>query len=195
MALSLIQRDGAGNYYIRGTVRGRSVYESTGTNDRQAADAIRIQTEARLLHESIFGRAATATFGQAAQAFIAAGGSPRFLAEPTTAGKSTGILSKLRDRKLHTITQAVLDKAANEMYPHALPETRLRQFYAPFRAVWNFAVVEGWAHTKKWRMPKKRKGTHVAKQTRRFGSTPTSYEHAAEFVLAMSPAPAMVMWS
>ncbi len=134
------------------------------------------------------------TFDRAADAHLAAGGSDRFLLEIGADGKPRGIIEHLRGKKLYTITQDDLDRMAAKLYPTALPETRIRQFYGPFRAVWNFAVMEGWADAKKWRLPKKPKGTNVETLKKfRSGSTPTSYDRAAQFVLAMSPAPAMVM--
>lgn len=134
------------------------------------------------------------TFDRAGSAFIAAGGSNRFLLEVRPDGRREGLVEKLKGKKLISMTQDGIDRLSVEMYPHALPETRLRQFYAPFRAVWNYAAMEGWADAKKWRLPKKPKGTNVETLKKfRSGSTPTSYDRAAEFVCAMSPAPAMVM--
>lgn len=101
----------------------------------------------------------------------------------------------LRGRLLHTIKQSDIDKLAGQLYPTAGPKTRLRQLYAPFRAVWNHAARQGWAEVRTWEVPKaKLKGTNTPSgSSRRVGNAPTSYEHAAAFVTAMSPAPSMVM--
>jgi hypothetical protein len=56
MSLELKRRKGSKHWYIRGTVRGQSVFETTGTDDKAAAEAIRIQREARLLEDSIHGK-------------------------------------------------------------------------------------------------------------------------------------------
>ncbi|WP_436096698.1 tyrosine-type recombinase/integrase [Bosea sp. LjRoot237] len=134
------------------------------------------------------------TFDRAAAAFIAAGGSDRFLMEVGADGKPRGLVEELRGKKLASITQESLDGLAHRLYPTALRDTKVRQFYAPFRAVWNYAAIEGWAKEKKWRLPKRPKGTNVQELKRfRSGSAPTNYEHAARFVGAMSPAPAMLM--
>lgn len=181
-------------WYVRGTVGlvdGESipVTKSTRTSDKRQAEAIASKLEHTIRQENIVGKKAVVTFLHAAVAFVAAGGSNRFVGTETE-----GMCSKFAHRKLMSISQADLDKAANEMYPHALPETKLRQFYAPFRAIWNYAAMEGWAEHKKWRLPKKPKGTNVETLKKfRSGSTPTSYDRAAEFVCAMSPAPGMVM--
>lgn len=192
--LSVVRRKGTDRWYLRGTIRGKSVFESTGTSDRRAAEEIRIKTEARLLDETIHGKKHTATFGEAAHGFIASGGSRRYLYDVRPSGEQTGILMHLAGRKLASITQEEIDRLANRLYPTALRDTKVRQFYAPFRAVWNFAAMEGWADHKKWRLPKRPKGTNVQELKRyRSGSAPTSYEHAARFVGAMSPGPAMLM--
>jgi hypothetical protein len=79
MALKLLLRNGI--YYVRGTVRGTSVYETTGTSDENAAEEIRIKREAQLLEDSIHGRKATVSFAEAASSYLDSGGSPRFLGE------------------------------------------------------------------------------------------------------------------
>ena len=49
-------------------------------------------------------------------------------------------------------------------------------------------------NARKWKRPKKPKGTNVARlKPVRAGTKPVAYQRASEFVLAMSPAPAMVM--
>ncbi|MEY4967285.1 MAG: int1, partial [Pseudomonadota bacterium] len=67
------------NWYLRGTVRGISVFETTGTNDRKSADTLRIKREADLLERSISGPGATVTFGEAVVSYLNAGGEARFL--------------------------------------------------------------------------------------------------------------------
>lgn len=194
MPLKLVQRKGSDNWYLRGTVRGESVFISCGTSDRKAAETLRIKEEARLLDETVNGRKKTITFDQAADAFIAAWGSDRFLLEVGADGKPKGLAVEMKGVKLISVSQENLDKLAARLYPAALRDTKVRQFYAPFRAVWNHAAMEGWADHRKWRLPKRPKGTNVQELKKfRSGSAPTNYEHAARFVGAMSPAPAMLM--
>lgn len=193
MPLKLVQRKAGSSWYIRGTVRGQGIYESTGTSDREVADQIRIKLEERLLTESVFGKRATITFAEAADAFIAAGGSPRFIFEVNSEGWSRGLAVELRGRKLADISQPVLDKLARKLYPKVLPATLVRQFYAPFRAVWNFAVRQDWAEVRIWDIPRKPKSTNASLPARKIGSFPVAYDHAARFMAALSPAPAMTM--
>jgi integrase/recombinase XerD len=192
MALRLFERNGV--FYVRGTVRGQSVYETTGTDNAKAAEEIRAKREAQLLEESVHGRAATVTFEQAASSYLDSGGSARFLGREVN-GKWTGLIGHFAHRKLNTITQSDLDRAANELYSTAQYDTKNRQCHTPFIAVWNHAERNRWCDKRTWHRPRKPKGTNVKllKRERRAGSFPVSYERAAKFVLAMSPAPAMLM--
>ncbi|KQY71322.1 integrase [Ensifer sp. Root142] len=194
MPLKLVERKGSDFYYIRGTVRGQSIFESTGTRDREVAEAIRIQTESRLLNESVHGKKALITFEEAAQSYIASGGSERFLIKVSPAtGKVSGIVTYFRGKLLKDLTQSDLDAAARILFPTASAETRNRQCYTPFIAVWNHAAGNQWAEVRQWKRPRKAKGTNVVKLKVRAGTKPTSYDRAAEFVAAMSPAPAQLM--
>ncbi len=195
MPLKLIRRKGTDNWYIRGTVKRTSVFESAGTDDKETAEAVRVKLEARLHHESVYGKSATVTFFEAAVAYMAAGGSPRFLGEEKD-GKWTGLMGHFMMTKLHKIGQDELDAAAAVLYPNAGPDTRNRQCYTPFIAVWNFAAKPGrkWAEQRTWSRPKKpKKGTAIRLKPQRAGTFPVAYDRAARFVAAMSPAPAMVM--
>jgi integrase/recombinase XerD len=192
MSLELKRRKGSKHWYIRGTVRGQSVFETTGTDDKAAAEAIRIQREARLLKDSVYGKQASVTFAEAALSYLAAGGSPRFLGEEKN-GKWTGLLGHFYSRPLHKISQDDLNAAALKLYPDSQADTRNRQCFTPFIAVWNHAVKNNWAEFRKWSRPKKPKGTMLRFKSQRAGTRSVSYERAARFVLALSPAPAMVM--
>lgn len=194
MPLRLVKRKGSDHWYVRGTVRKRPVFESTLTSDKEAAESIRIKYESQLLEHSIHGHTATKTFAEAASSYLDGGGSPRFLGKEVN-GKWTGLIGKFGTRKLHTITQSELDAAGNELYPDTSYRTRNRQCHAPFITVWNHAVRNKWAELRKWERPKKPKGTMLkfTQKKVRAGTRPVSYERAAEFVLAMSPAPAMLM--
>jgi integrase/recombinase XerD len=123
MSLELIKRPPSANWYLRGSVRGLHVFESTRTSDDEAAETIRIIRERELVDESIFGKKVSATFEKAAEAYLAGGGSARFLA------KLTDVLGT---KLLKNITQNDLDAVARKLHPDAAPETRNRQCYTPF---------------------------------------------------------------
>jgi integrase/recombinase XerD len=193
MSLALVRRKGSKNWHMHGTVRGQSIRESTGTDDKKAADAIRIQRETCLLNESVYGKKATVTFAEAANSYLASGGSARFLGSEID-GKWTGLIGHFYNTLLHTVGQDELNNAADKLYPNTNHQTRNRQCFTPFIAVWNHAVTNKWAEFRKWNRPRKPKGTTVVSfKPTRAGTRPVDYQRAADFVLAMGPAAAMVM--
>lgn len=176
-------------WYVRGTVtvgeRKKSIYESSGLHSEKEAEIYRARRESRLIEELLHGEDQVKTFQDAMVSYGESGGSPRFMAQ---------LNGKFGPMRLADITQSMLDAAAHELFPNTLALTRNRQCHAPFIAVWNHAVRNGWAKQKQWQRPRKEKGTNVIhKPTNRSGSAPTSYDNAAAFVSHMSPAPAMVM--
>lgn len=176
-------------WWISGTVHGQAVRESTRTHDKEVAEAIRVNKEAGLVSDHVFGPKATRTFAQAVESYLKAGGDNRFIGT-----LNTGLLGHFFNKPLKDIQQNDLDEAARSLYPSAQPETRNRQCYTPFVAVWNHAVRNGWADVRQWARPKKLKGTNVVRMAkRRAGTFPVEYERAAKFIAAMSPAPAMAM--
>lgn len=196
MRLKLYQRAPGSNFYLRGTdSEGRQIFESTKTVHRPSAEAKRIKREQELLQESIHGKKSVITFDQAAASYLQSGGDPRFLGSfDETTDQFKGLVGVLKDVKLRSITQSTLDRVALDLLPHVCPETRNRQVYTPFVAVWNHAVANEWADGRKWQRPKQPKGTRTfSAKKRKVGSFPTTYDQACKFVTAMSPANAIVM--
>jgi integrase/recombinase XerD len=189
--LRLTQRNGV--YYIRGTVHGRRVYETTGARSKQEADAIRIKAEARLVAEHIHGAKVVVTFAEAAASYISAGGSRRYILERRADDTPVGLGIHLGARRLMDITADDLAEAGATLYPRASRETLIRQIYTPFIAVWRHAVARQWAEPRIWERPKRQKGTAVAIRPKRRGTHPVTYDKAARFVAAMHPAPAQAM--
>src|SRR5438045_3820430 len=99
MPLRLVRRKGSEHWYVRGSVRGVRVFETTGTDRKEIAEAIRIKREARLLNESVFGKQKSLVFEEAALAYLENAGSPRFLGEFKN-GKWTGLIGYFYGRDL-----------------------------------------------------------------------------------------------
>lgn len=131
MPLKLVQRHSSPYWYIRGTVRGISVDESTGVSDRQAAEEIRILREAEVLKRSIHGDSATRTFAEAALSYMEAGGEREHLGP---------LLKHFAKTKLAAIGQAEIDAAAAKLKPGLSPATLNRQIYTPMAAVLHHAA-------------------------------------------------------
>jgi integrase len=196
--LKLIKRPGSDNWYVRGTdSAGREIFRSTKTKDKEAAKAILVKHQARLLEERVHGKIATTAFDEAARAYIKNGGDGTYLVRKTADGTLKGLIPYFGEKLMKDITQEQLDKAAIELCrPGASRETLIRNVYTPFVAVWRFAAAASrkWAEPRQWERPKKKtKGTGIVVAARRAGTKPIGYERAWQFVSAMSPAPAMVM--
>lgn len=129
MPLKLVKRK-SDYWYIRGTVRGVAVDESTRLTDRRAAEALRAKREWEITQGSIFGRRATATFLEAAVSYMEGGGETRFL-KP--------IIDQLGGVRLADIDQAMIEKVARTLYPGRAPATLNRQAIAPISAVMKHA--------------------------------------------------------
>lgn len=170
------------HWYIRGTVRGQAVFETTGTDESGAAEAIRIRREAELLERSVFGGGAAVTFGEAVISYLEAGGEARFLGRADAKGAWNLLLGELGRTPLARIGQEEADRVARKLYPAAGPATRKRQCYIPLSAVLNHAARRKWcprpviAHPAQppsrstWMTPEKfaKLLPHCAPQLRRF---------------------------
>jgi integrase len=132
--LRLVRRPKSPHWIIRGTVRGIRIEESAGTDNKKIADEIRAKRESEILTQSIYGRRATTTFGQAALSYFENGGNTRFL-DPVLRHFGTMPLAK--------IDQDAIDKGARKLYPSAADATRNRQFYTPVSAVLRHAARRG----------------------------------------------------
>lgn len=135
MPLRLVRHKKSPHWYIRGTIRGQAVFETCGTGDRKAADALRIKRESQLLERSIFGRGANVTFLEAAVDYLESGGEARFIP------KLVKVLGKI---PLAEIGQEQADHAARTLYPNAGNATRKRHAYGPLCAVLNHAAKRKW---------------------------------------------------
>ena len=155
--LKLFKRSSSPYHYIRGTVGGQSVFESTGVTDKKIAEEIRIKRENEILTEKVWGKAKTYTFAHAVKDYLEhAGGSDdgdtgrnRFLAP---------ILKHFGTTLLRDIDQHAIDLAAVKLYPKAGPATRSRQVFTPTVAVLNHAARKKWCERPIIARPKQPKG-------------------------------------
>lgn len=147
MPLSLTIRNGV--YQVIGTHQGRRVRQSAGTSDRAEAEAVRVKIESEVFKRAIFGDHAVATFAEAADGYLDAHGSPDFL---------TPLILEWGAKKLADIDQALFDKTAKKLKPHAANATLIRQIYGPGLAVMNHAATQGLCPALKLKKPKVKKG-------------------------------------
>ena len=149
MPLRLARRHGSPNFYIRGTVRGVTVDESTGISDAKAAEAFRAKREWTIINGQITGRRPVATFLEAAVSYMEANGETRFI---------NPLLKHFGTMSLDDIDTAVIEEAARKLYPGRSAATRNRQVFTPVSAIIRHAAVRGRAQLKPIDRPKQPRG-------------------------------------
>jgi integrase len=130
MPFRLKRVKGSKAWYIRGTVAGVELRESTGTADKHLAEQYRLKREREVYQEAALGNVQPATFADAVAAYVNAGKPGRFL---------TQLLDHFTETPLPKIGQAEIDAAANAIYPKAKASTLNRQVYGPMIAVLRYA--------------------------------------------------------
>lgn len=133
--LKLTKRNNSANWYIRGTIRGQGIDESTGTSDRKAAEEILAKRAHEVLQESIHGKRVTTTFAKASISYMQLCGERRFMAP---------ILHKIGNVNVNKLKQEHIDQVALDLYPDAAMSTRVRQVYTPISSVLKHAAQRGW---------------------------------------------------
>jgi integrase len=150
MPLTLYRRSKTGPWWIRGTVRGTRVRESTGIADEARADGYRIKREAELWDSSVHGRRATITFAEAVVSYLES--------EPRSA-KTREYLAKLLDHfgpmRLTNIGQEHLDTAYRAILrPGAAAATKVRAVRTPLVAVLEHAARRKWCERPAFEAPR-----------------------------------------
>jgi integrase/recombinase XerD len=122
------------NWYLRGTVAGILICESTGTTDRAQAEAFRIRRERETWERGALGREAPASFADAVNAYLDHGKSSRFIVP---------LLDHFKEKPLNEIGQLEVDRVALAVYPGRKASTLVRQVYGPMIAILNHAAEIG----------------------------------------------------
>lgn len=149
MSLKLVRRPKSPYWYIRGTVRGISVDESTGLSDRRQADEALAVRQAEIVTQSIHGPSAVRTFAEAALSYMEAGGDRSHL-EP--------LIRHFGTKRLAEIGQHEIEAAAKKLKPKAAPSTWNRQIFTPVSAVLHHAAAKRWCPKPVLARPKEPEG-------------------------------------
>ncbi|RVT91685.1 site-specific integrase [Rhodovarius crocodyli] len=151
MPLKVVARAGTATLYVRGTVRGQSVFESTGTSDPEKAEAYRSKREAELWDRSVYGAKAVVGFAHAVASY---------LEERERRPADKALISKLLDHygtiQLGKITQETLPaayRACLKKGTEAAPATKLRNVLVPLRAILEHAAIMGWCARPAFKAP------------------------------------------
>ena len=129
MPLKLFQRGSI--WYYRGTVAGRRLRGSTRTTDKERAQRITAEREAREWKCRLDGPEAVLTFAMAAILYRDAEKPTRFLAK---------IEDHWKDTPVRGITPGAIKQSAITLYPKGAPATRNRQVIVPTQAIINHAA-------------------------------------------------------
>lgn len=141
-------------YYVRGTVRGRAVFETCGTTQRDQAEAYKAKREAELFEAAVFGERAVVSFRRAALSYLEF--EPR---SQRTKDYVAQLVEHFADTKIGTIDQAAADRAVEKIVgSNAAPATKIRIVYTPLASVLNHAADRGWREYARFRKPKQPKG-------------------------------------
>ena len=151
--LKVVTRRGRNTLYIRGTVRGQGIYESTGTDRRPDAEAYAAKLEQELWTRSVYGARAVVTFATAVESYLKA--EPRRASHAKTVDKLLTLFGPMR---LGDVTQIQLDRAYGALLrPGASPATRLRNVLTPLRAILEHAARRGWCDRPAFEVPRQPK--------------------------------------
>jgi integrase len=136
MPLKIKKRRGSPYWQITGTVAGQLVRRSTETDDRDEAEEIRVETEARIRREARFGKASESTFADACVKFLKEEERSQF--DKRQINKL--LRSKIGTMKLADIKSGIVRSLANELAPNAKPQSKNRMVVALVQAVINCAA-------------------------------------------------------
>jgi integrase len=140
MSLRLYQRTGSRVWYVRGTVRGRAVYESSGTTNQGLAEAFRAKRETELFERAIFGARATVSFRRAALDYLDF--TPRSRA---TDRYVLRLIEHFGDVLVARIDQNAADGAVAAIVGAGrAPATKIRAVYTPLTAILTFGHARQW---------------------------------------------------
>lgn len=148
MSLKLVHRPKSPNWIMRGTVRGQSIEESTGTPDLVLAEVIRASRKLEMLNESAYGKQFTMTFAHATADYLEYGSGAKRFVKP--------LLNHFSTAALRSIGQDEVDKAAAKLYPKATAATKKRQVFTPMSAILHHAARKGWCTPPHFTRPKQK---------------------------------------
>lgn len=141
-------------WYLRGTVRGVNVYETTRTSDESAAEILRIKRESEILHRTIHGERGSHSFKEAALMYLERpGGLP-----DTEARYVFPLVDHFGQLTLDRIDQADIDRYIATRHRGAKVSTIQRATFTPLTSILNHAHGLGWCDVPRFRRPKQPKG-------------------------------------
>lgn len=136
-------------WYIRGTVRGISVYETTGTSDPAQAEEYRARKEGELWSRDVRGDRGSHSFGEATLVYLKArqpGAHFKHVTLPP-------LIDHFERWPADKIDQAAIDAYIARHHPKAAPGTIVRAVITPMTAILRVAAKRGWCDTPAFERP------------------------------------------
>ncbi len=149
MPLKLYKHPRSPNWYIRGTLRGVKVDESTGIADKKFAETFRAKKEWQIIQGAIIGRRIDATFLDGVLGYLEDGGEGRFI-QP--------ILDIIGATPLSQIDSDMIRNVAAKLYPDGQNSTINRHIYTPISAILRHAAKRKLCDTPQIERPRQPKG-------------------------------------
>lgn len=137
-------------WYVRGTVRGIRVYETTGTPDTTRAEEYRARREAQLWDRSVGGERGTHTFGEATLIYLEErrpGPHFRCVTIPP-------LVAHFGRWQLDHITQTAVDRYIAKYHAGSAPGTRVRGVITPLTAILRTAAKRKWCDLPAFERPR-----------------------------------------
>lgn len=136
-------------WYVRGTVRGIRVYETTGTTEAARAEEYRVRREAQLWDRNVIGESGSHTFGEAVLIYLQ-------IKSPGPSFRQT--LLRLVDHferwPVNAITQDAVDRYITTNHSASAPGTIVRAVITPLTTVMRIAAKRGWCERPDFDRPK-----------------------------------------
>lgn len=145
--LKLTRRHKSPYWYIRGTLRGSYVEQSTQTTDKDTAEALRITMEGNILNR--VAKMTDATFTTGAINYLQRVGDDKLV---------PALMKYFDDWLLRDIDQIAVEDAAADLFPRGGPATRQRNVFTPVSAIINHCAKRGMCPPLKLIRPKGPKG-------------------------------------
>lgn len=151
MPLRVARRAGSPFLWITGTIRGRRVRESAGTDDPRLAEEFRATREGQIYRAAIHGAREPVAFAAAAENYLRHAG-PH---SPATLARLRRLVLAIGARALVTdIDQGRIDQLARALLrPASGQATRLREVTTPIRAILTHAARRGWCDMPNFEAP------------------------------------------
>lgn len=150
MPLKIVKREGRPFLYVRGTVRGQAIFESTETADPRKAEGYRIKRENELWDRAVHGTRQTVSFSEAVVSYLET--HPPTFSTKRALGK---LLEHFRHTPLDKIDQVALDGAYQKLLgKNVTGATKTRHVLTPLRAVLEHAARREWCTRPSFERPK-----------------------------------------